>query len=110
MLAPAISCFENSVDPDQLASKRIHTIFHSGCNHKLMTGLMHVNWIKLGGSVVNKISCMLRVNCFGLTKHRCALFILAYDFNFQTGKLINDPAQFMQINCDLNFSQFKFTN
>ena len=53
MLILDISRFENSVDPDQLASMRsqlirIHTVFHSDCIYILKTGIMQVIWIKVG--------------------------------------------------------------
>ena len=39
-LNPDTSCFENSVDPDQLRSQLIwtHTVFHSTCKFMIYTG------------------------------------------------------------------------
>ena len=51
-----ISCFKNSVNPDQLASARsqlikIYTVFHSTTKSMILTESVQFtcNWIKIGG-------------------------------------------------------------
>ena len=59
MLNPDIFCFENSVDPDQLASEKPadqdpHS-FHSACKYMLINGILLINWLKLGRSIISTI-------------------------------------------------------
>ena len=59
MLNLDISCFENSADPDQLASDRsqlirIHTVFHSTCIYMQIAGILRVDWVKAWGRIVER--------------------------------------------------------
>ena len=63
MLHVGINCFKNCVDSDQLASKksqlitiRINTVLHSALHYKLTSGILQVKRMKLGKSLVVKIS------------------------------------------------------
>ena len=52
MLNPDILCFENSVDPDQLASEKPadqdpHSFFCCACKYIPITELLQVNLIKI---------------------------------------------------------------
>ena len=46
MSNPAISGFENSVDPDKLELIRILTVFYSACRYMhIITGILKADWI-----------------------------------------------------------------
>ena len=49
MLNPDISCFRNSVDPEQLAFEKPADqgphCFHIACKYVLITGILQLNWM-----------------------------------------------------------------
>ena len=66
--------FENSVDPDQLASDkaiyliRIHCVFHSDWKYKLTTGMLQVNRIKIRGGGECSVSYLAYLTSDGRRK------------------------------------------